>query len=268
MQEERLLQLGHGMLESLPLFWTFVLLSARFTGLMLLLPGIGQGLMGLAVRFPAVMVLAFASLDRSNQAALPANILDMAIFLGAEVLLGLAIGLIPLIVVAGAQTAGQLASTAMGLAGAQLFDPTAGGPLSDISRIMGDLVVILFLLLDGHHVAVYAASGLGGEIAPGSFVPGAGTTELLVRQTAAIFWAGVMLSAPAVVALLLTQFVMGLISKAVPTVNIFIISFPLTIGIGLILTILTLPEMSVFIERELMMLEPSVKIIASEAKGG
>ena len=41
-----------------------------------------------------------------------------------------------------------------------------------------------------------------------------------------------MLSAPVMVALLLTQFVMGLISQAVPTVNIFIVSFPLTIGIG------------------------------------
>jgi flagellar biosynthesis protein FliR len=57
-----------------------------------------------------------------------------------------------------------------------------------------------------------------------------------------------------VVALLLTNFVLGIISKAVPTVNVFIISFPLTIGVGLTISIIALPEVAVFLEREFMRL--------------
>jgi flagellar biosynthetic protein FliR len=64
-----------------------------------------------------------------------------------------------------------------------------------------------------------------------------------------------MIAAPVIVALLLTNFVMGLISKAVPTVNIFIISFPLTIGIGFFLTMFALPEVAYFLQREMMELE-------------
>ena len=74
--------------------------------------------------------------------------------------------------------------------------------------------------------------------------------EFLVKRVGHIFEAGVILSVPVVVSLLLTQFVMGLISKAVPSINIFIISFPITIGIGLILISMSLPEMAKIITDE------------------
>jgi flagellar biosynthesis protein FliR len=41
-----------------------------------------------------------------------------------------------------------------------------------------------------------------------------------------------------------------LISKAIPTINIFIVSFPLMIGIGLSISILALPEVVHFLDRE------------------
>jgi flagellar biosynthetic protein FliR len=59
-----------------------------------------------------------------------------------------------------------------------------------------------------------------------------------------------LIAAPVIVALLLTNFVMGIISKAIPTVNIFIISFPLTIGVGFAISILAIPEMAHMLERE------------------
>jgi flagellar biosynthetic protein FliR len=48
---------------------------------------------------------------------------------------------------------------------------------------------------------------------------------------------------------------MGVISKAVPTVNIFIVSFPITVSIGLILSIVALPEMSVYLTKQFLDLE-------------
>ena len=76
----------------------------------------------------------------------------------------------------------------------------------------------------------------------------------LIDQSARIFYIGCLISAPVIVALLLTNFVMGIMSKAIPTINIFVISFPLTIGVGLALTILALPEVGVFLQREFVRL--------------
>ena len=238
-----LLAIPDRLLENLPLVWTFFLLMVRFTGLLMFLPGIGMGLMGLIVRFPAILVLAFAALGSSPIAPLPASATIMLLQFVTEVMFGMIIGMVPLLVVAGVQMAGQIGGTTMGLQASQLIDPSMNTSLPDTARIFGDLVVVLFLVLGGHHVAIHAAAGLGGVILPGSFLPAEASFGLMVDRTADVFRMGVVLSAPVVIALLMANFVMGLISKVVPTVNIFIVSFPLTIGIGLILSIIVLPEL-------------------------
>jgi flagellar biosynthetic protein FliR len=88
-------------------------------------------------------------------------------------------------------------------------------------------------------------------IAPGTFMMSAAGLEAFMEQTGRIFQIGCLIAAPVVVALLLANFVMGLISKAIPTVNIFIISFPLTIGIGFAISVLALPEVANFLAREM-----------------
>jgi flagellar biosynthetic protein FliR len=77
----------------------------------------------------------------------------------------------------------------------------------------------------------------------------------MVLQSGKIFEMGCMIAAPVVVALLLTNFVMGMISKVIPTINLFMLSFPLTIGIGLSLTIIALPEVGTYLTRQLLQLE-------------
>ncbi|MBN8550646.1 MAG: flagellar biosynthetic protein FliR, partial [Deltaproteobacteria bacterium] len=107
-------------------------------------------------------------------------------------------------------------------------------------------------------VVLHAVSGLSGTIIPGSFVISDFSIDLLIDRTAHIFKFAVILSAPVIVALMLTNFVMGLVTKAVPTVNIFIVSFPLTIGIGLILMGLALPDMAHEVERQIAGIEIQV----------
>jgi flagellar biosynthetic protein FliR len=256
-----LLEIPQLMLDKLDLVWSFMLLLVRYVALLLLTPGIGMGFQGLAVRMPAALILACTSLIHSTYAQVPLTVGHMLLQLGGELLFGTALALIPLCLVSGVQAAGQISSSTMGLGASQLIDPTVGAPTSDVSRIMGDLTVIVFMLLGGHHVLLYAASGYGSSITPGSFIPTELTTALLVERSGAVFGLGVILSLPVVVALLLTQFVMGLLSRAVPTVNIFIISFPLTIGIGLILTVLSLPELVGIVSKEVSGIEAAVDVV-------
>ena len=99
---------------------------------------------------------------------------------------------------------------------------------------------------------------------PGSFTISEATLRLVIERSGDIFAACVLISAPVIVALLLTQFVMGLVTKAVPSVNIFIVSFPLTIGIGLVLTALALPDTLRFAEQELQKVEADVVTVSAD----
>lgn len=240
------------------LVWSFILLAIRYGAMFSIIPGLGQGTSGMKIRSTAILVLALVSVSGGQYAAVPEHWHSLVVAAASELLFGMLLGMIPTLIVAGVQTAGQLSSTTMGLAAGQLVDPTLGISVTSLARIFGDLTIVLFLMLGGHYVIIHAVSGLGGEIVPGTFMVTENTVNLLIDRTADIFRVGVMISAPVIVALLLTQFVMGLITKAVPTVNIFIVSFPLTIGIGLILSALSLPEILVFLEHEIVGIENTV----------
>lgn len=260
-----LLGLPLELLQRLDVIWTFMLLLVRFGTMFLVLPGIGAISKTGTIKTPAVFVISLACLVSTPRATLPT---DWGMLIGqacSEALLGFGLGIIPFVVVSGVQTGAQLASTTMGLGMGNLIDPTTGQQTSDIAIILGDIMVILFLMLGGHHAVIYVAAGLGGQIIPGTYLVGAGSVDLLVDQTAMIFEIGLLISAPVLVALLLTNFVMGLISKAVPQVNIFIISFPLSIGIGLVIFLLALPDIAIFMERKFEGVEQNLLLLVKDA---
>ncbi|NDC38119.1 MAG: hypothetical protein EBZ48_08705 [Proteobacteria bacterium] len=260
-----LLGLPVAMLQQMDVVWTFILLMIRFGAMFLLLPGIGSISKLGTIKVPAVFVLALTSVASSPHAAIPDDWGLLVAQASSEALLGFGLGIIPYLMIAGVQTGAQVASTTMGLGMGTLVDPTTGQQTSDISLILGDLMIIIFLLAGGHHSVIYAAAGLGGQLIPGTFLVTERSIDLLVQETALIFKVGLIISAPVLVALLLTNFVMGLISKAVPTVNIFIISFPLSIGIGLILFMLALPDIGVFMGRQFAAIEDQLLVLVQDA---
>lgn len=259
--------LAQYLISSSDAVWTFILLTTRYLTFFLAVPGIGNGVNGLAIRGAAIFIFGLVGLKSSLPAKVPADWALIVLALASEAALGFVIGLLPRLIVSGAQMAGQLASTSMGLGSAQLFDPTSGGSVADIARIYGDLVVLMFLLIGGHHVLIYALSGVNTTLVPGAFIVSDQVAGHIIDISAAVFESGVLIAAPVIVALLLTQFVMGILSKAVPTVNVFIVSFPITIGIGLGLTILGLWDFAALIKPELFALESLVQQILSSATG-
>jgi flagellar biosynthetic protein FliR len=261
MELQNLETIARALLSRLDVGWTFLLLVTRYIAFLMVVPGIGGGLSGIIIRYPVAVLLAIVSLNLKHTAPVPTDIVLMVAQIASEVALGGIVGVVPLLIVSGAQTAGHLASGTMGLNGAQLFDPTTSAPLSDLARIYSDLAIVLFLLIGGHYVAIAELAGLDASIVPGSFVVSSLSVQGLVTQSSRIFQIGCLIAAPVVVALLLTNFVMGVVSKAIPTVNIFIVSFPLTIGIGFAISILALPEVAYFLAREFNRLPEMLRLI-------
>ncbi len=242
MSADNLEQLSQLLLQRLDVGWSFLLLLTRHVMFMMVVPGIGAGPSGITIRYPAAVVLSFAAFNMQSVIPLPSDYGVMAAQAVSEVLLGGLIGMVPIMIVAGAQLAGQIASGTMGLNGAQLIDPTTQTQLSDLAKFYSDLSVLVFLMVGGHYATIMQLAGLNSTLKPGSFILSGGGLQALIDQSGAIFYMGCMIAAPVIAALLLTNFVLAIISKAVPTVNLFIISFPVTIAVGLGITILALPE--------------------------
>jgi flagellar biosynthetic protein FliR len=158
-----------------------------------------------------------------------------------EFLLGLSLGLLVRFFLAGAQMAGNLLSIQMGFGMVTLIDPQSRSQTTIVADLFLFLAILVFLTIDGHHfllrlvIISFQEAPMGRPFSfPGSLflsLPGFGA---LMYQLA------VMLAAPVLAALFLTQVALGLVARAVPQIQVMILGFPLTIAIGLLFLSFTL----------------------------
>jgi len=77
----------------------------------------------------------------------------------------------------------------------------------------------------------------------GGFSPGNNVLHMLVRYSGNIFVIAIKLGAPLMVALLLCNVILGVLARTVPQMNIFIVGYPLQIGLGLLVLAFSAPYM-------------------------
>ncbi|MCC6932440.1 MAG: flagellar biosynthetic protein FliR [Deltaproteobacteria bacterium] len=220
-------------------FWTWFLLLMRCIGMIEILPGIGTMQIAGTFRFAFAFGMSLCLVFGEARAEMPTSLAEGGLMIGAEFLLGFALGLIPAIVISGVSVAGQIITGAIGLGQANMIDPSLGISVAVLSRIQVGIATLLFLLIDGHHTVLRATSGIIGNLPIGRFVANNDIFMLLAQRFSDSFELAVMVSAPVLVTLLITNFVLGLITRFVPQVNIFIISLPLTIIVGLYIVVFT-----------------------------
>lgn len=222
-------------------FWTWFLILVRCFGLLETLPGVGTMQIPPMFRFTFTFAISLCLVFGGVRANLPATFGEAGLMVVTEFLLGIALGLIPALIISGIGVAGQVTTGAIGLGQANMMDPSLGGQVAILARLQMLIAVSLFLLIDGHHAAFKAAAGLMGDIGLGYFRPTMDIFMVLLDRFTSSFELAVMCSAPILVTILVTNFVLGLITKFVPQVNIFIISLPLTIIVGLYIVVYTFP---------------------------
>ena len=156
-----------------------------------------------------------------------------------EVLVGGLMGLTLQIVIAALVVAGQAIAGSMGLSMANMIDPNLGNvpSLAQFFLIIGTL---LFLSLGGHLVMIsvlYSSFELL-PIASGGF-----NTDMilsLLNWSSELFVGAVVIAFPIMIGLLLVNALLGLVSRAAPSLNVFAIGFPALIPLGLVMLLLTM----------------------------
>lgn len=223
--------------------WAWLLLTARASGILFVVPGIGTSEVPTQIRVLIAALTGLMATMAGGRAPEPQHLVDGGLMLISEFTLGYLLGVIPALIVSSLSITGQVVSGTIGLGFANLIDPSIGQNVAILARIESLVATLVFLLVDGHHVIMRAVTGYGGNLPIGSFHPGMDTGMFFLERFASVFEVAVVCSAPILVSILVTQFVLGLITKSVPQVNIFIISLPLTIGMGLYITAYTFPGM-------------------------
>ena len=238
------MDLGQGIIIDIIPFWAWFLILTRCVGMVETLPGVGTMQVPVTFRVALCLCISFCLSFGGATAQLPANLGEAILMIGTEFLFGMIVGIIPSLVISGVGVAGQVTTGAIGLGQANMIDPSLGTSVAILARLQMMIGVMVFLLINGHHSVIRAVSGLLGTAELGMFRPNMDTFNIMLERFSSSFELAVMVSAPILVTILVTNFVLGLITKFVPQVNIFIISLPLTIIVGLYISAFTLIGLS------------------------
>lgn len=176
-----------------------------------------------------------------------------------EVIIGLFIGLLAYIIMTAIQIAGSFVDFQMGFAIANIIDPQTGAQSPLLGQFFNTLSLLLLLALNGHHLL------LDGIFYSYQFVPMESVwppfgnkefPEFIMRTFTAVFAIAFQMSIPIVATLFLVDIALGITARTVPQLNIFVVGFPIKIGVSFIVLVIMMGVMMSVIQNvfEIMIL--------------
>ena len=158
-----------------------------------------------------------------------------------EVITGLLLGFTLNMVFYGLTFAGSIMGFDIGLASAQLLNPFDETNSEVIGNILYFLGMLIFLLINGHHYLIRALYSSFSIVPLGKYTINQPVYDLLLKYTSSVFVIAIKIAAPVLVSFFLIHIAEGIISRVIPQMQVFFVTQPLKIGLGIILIIIALP---------------------------
>lgn len=221
----------------------FMLVLSRVAGIFSAIPVFGGKRLPVRIRIVtivAITLVCFPVLAITTPTVMPDDSLALIFLALREVMIGLTMAFITQIIFSAVEFSGQIIGIQMGFSISSIIDPTNGVQTQVMAVMQSLLATLLFLSLNIHHLFIRTIVDSFRIIPLGAWHLNGELVLFLVRATSDVFVLGVRLAAPVMVALLLTSVTLGIMARAFPQMNVFMISLPLNVGIGFIVLGLTL----------------------------
>ncbi len=222
----------------------FFLLTVRLSAMFVAAPFFSASALSVPVRVAFAMAFALVSVASINVPPFDLFSIKGALLVAQEIIIGAAIGLTVQLAFAAVSMAGEQIATSMGIGFASMVDPQTGTQSPVLTQFMSIMLLLIFLVIEGHHVllrhvvASYGVLPVGGDfLDPKMFLD-------ITKAAGLIFSAAFIIGLPLIAALFFVNIIVGLLTRVAPQMNIFSIGFPLSILVGFVLLLIALPSMS------------------------
>ncbi len=213
-----------------------ILVLLRLLGFLATCPLLGLDVIPWRVRIPFAMIVAglvTATLD--VQARPPTDLLSIGMLGIAEVLVGLAIGLVVSLLVHGVQMGAQVAGMQMGLGFAMIVDPLTGEQSMVLSKLLGMMTVLVIMGFNGHLILIKGMAMSFQQLPPGeAWRALAGAAYTVPAAGVTLFMTAALVAAPAMAAIFSLKITMAVLARAAPQIHILAVGFIVTIVVGVL----------------------------------
>jgi flagellar biosynthetic protein FliR len=224
---------------------------ARFLSFLVIVPFFGGSAVPGRVKVAtatAFVVIVYPSLEGALPVGqpLPFGPLGFIAMLAKECFVGFTLGFVATLVFEAIQVAGRIIDFQRGATIGEVYAPQLQTQVSELGQFKLQFAIVLFLMIGGHHAFIEALLRSYEAIPATGFPrldPGwTPQVAFLVTLSGQVISIGVQLAAPAMVALLLTDLFFGIINRVAPQINVFFLSLPvkMMVGIFVVMAALTL----------------------------
>jgi flagellar biosynthetic protein FliR len=158
-----------------------------------------------------------------------------------EVLVGLIIGFIANFAFYAVQLGGYFFDVSLGFGVVNIIDPNSGTEMPLLGQLNYLIAMVVFLAINAHHSVILALIKSYEIVGPGMLTLKKETTGVVLSAFSGMFLLGFRIGLPIIGAIFLTDVALGIISKLLPQINVFMIGFPVKILLGLMMLMLFLP---------------------------
>ena len=229
---------------------TFALVFIRVAAVVFLMPVLGHKLVPKTAKIIIILGLTMATYSSAAGQIheLPKS-LGMALLIIQEIMVGAGIAIISQVIFSSIQIAGQLISYQSGLAMANIIDPNTHNSISPFGVFIIAISMLVWLALDAHHTLILGLMESIKLIPIGEWAITSFDVNMIIDAGRGMFIAGLQIAAPALLLITLIYVALAIMSKAVPQIQVFFISFPLTLGAGIFVLGVSLPAIIILISQ-------------------
>ncbi len=218
-------------------FRAYILVLLRISILLFMLPIFSSTVFPERLKLGLALVISLLlySVVKVDIARFPMNAVSTGLLILAETTIGVTLGLCLRMFFASVQLAGQIIGFQMGYAMINVVDPQTGANVSIMDQFGYWVCIIVFLLLNGHHIILLAVIDSFKIVPVGFFMMHEAIPAKVIEIGGQLFLLSIKIGAPVIAALAFVSVAFGLVAKFSPQMNVMIAAFPLQIITGLLL---------------------------------
>ena len=228
--------------------YLFELIFMRMSGFLLFNPLLGRSNLPAMVKTGMALVLSILVFGTAGTGVpQPDTLVELAFRLLLELGIGLVLGFVMRVVCSVVQIGGEVIDTQMGMTMAQIYDASSQANLSVTASLLNILLILDFFAENGHYTLMRLLTTSGELVPYGAAALGDGVYAYVIELFLACMLLAVKLAMPILAAELLGEVGMGVLMKAIPQINAFVINIELKVIIGLLLFFLLLTPINEFL---------------------
>lgn len=216
--------------------FAFILVFVRVGTAIMIMPGIGNAFVPANIRLYFALAFTFVIFP-ILQSRVPNPIPETFTFftmIMMEFIAGLFLGTVMRILLAAIDIAGMIIATQSSLANAQLFNPSFASQGSIVGAFLTMVAILLLLVTDMHHLMITGIIESYDLILFNQIPPMGDIANIIIQQVGFAFKIAIQMTAPFLIIVTLLNVGMGVMSKVMPQVQVFMLAVPIQVTLSLI----------------------------------